>query len=85
MFNKDCYIVIPVMETVHDDIIQYKRIVYRYFCIKCRKSFLNKKEYILIGYNENYEKIINELEKNYDIKVFHYENSQKIIFETIFY
>ena len=46
---------------------------------------LNKKEYILIGYNENYEKIINELEKNYDIKVFHYENSQKIIFETIFY
>ena len=45
MFNKDCYIVIPVMETVHDDIIQYKRIVYRYFCIKCRKSFLNKKEY----------------------------------------
>lgn len=34
------------METVYDNnAIQHKRLVFRYFCKKCERNFINKKEY----------------------------------------
>lgn len=44
---------------------------------------LIQNEYILIGYNEDYEKLQNNINKNYNIKIYKYENSKTIIFEKI--
>lgn len=44
-----------------------------------------KEEYILIGYNDNYNKIINDITSNKKIKIYKYENSKQIIFDKIFY
>lgn len=44
---------------------------------------LKEREYIIIGYNEDYEKLQNNISKNYNILTYKYENSVSIIFDKI--
>lgn len=44
-----------------------------------------KEEYILVGYTENYDKIINEIKTKNKTEIYKYENSKQIIFDKIFY
>lgn len=39
------YFIFPIMETVYDSNRIHKEIVFRYFCKKCERNFINKKEY----------------------------------------
>lgn len=45
MHNREC-IIVPMMETIYNNNEKpHTAIVYRYFCTKCRKFFLNINEY----------------------------------------
>ena len=45
MHNREC-IIVPMMETIYDNNeTLHATIVFRYFCTKCKKYFLNENEY----------------------------------------
>lgn len=48
-------------------------------------SKIPKGIYYLVGYSNDYERIMEKLEKEYNIEVYKYENSDYYIYEKIFY